>query len=61
MTSARLQTKRPERFVGMPAKASAGSAVLPVPTQSCYVGPADVSPIRRGYEENQNPVGANLS
>jgi hypothetical protein len=61
MAAARLQTKRLERLVGMPAKASIVSAALPMSAQSCYASFSGVSPTRRGHKWDRNPVGANLS
>jgi hypothetical protein len=61
MTTARLQTQRLERFVGMPAKPSNVSAALPMSARSCYVSFTGVSPIQGGHKWDRYPVGANLS
>ena len=61
MATARLQTQRLERFVGMPAKASVVSAALPVSARSCYVSHAGVSPTQGGDTWDRNSVGVNLS
>ena len=61
MATARLQTQRLERFVGMPAEVSIVSAALPMSARSCYVGYAGVSPTQGGRKWDRNPAGANLS
>ena len=61
MATARLQTQRLERFVGMPATASIVSGALPMSARSCYVSYAGVSPTQGGHKCDRNPVGVNLS